>query len=119
MELVVEPAVIQKIQAKKQPQDLILLDNEDGEGPFVDYMVSCQLYGGFRLLLVDPALTKEVLAVYSIRFETAAGPILMKPSGNLFLDTCNRLLVEPTYQRIQLKSDSGIIASTVELSRKK
>lgn len=52
MELSISSEAQAVIQAKLKTGDRLLLDNEDGYGPFVDHAVSCQLNSGFRLLLV-------------------------------------------------------------------
>ncbi|MGX7328860.1 iron-sulfur cluster biosynthesis family protein [Enterococcus bulliens] len=115
LKLDIQPEVAAKILAKKQENERILLDNEDGRGPFVDHAISCQLNPSFQLFLVDDSYTDEELKDYSLTVETAVGPVSFKESATRLLDQENRLVIEPTYGRIQLKSDGGILASDVKL----
>lgn len=116
--LEIQDEVVQKVMAQKQEGDRVLLDNEDGRGPFVDHAISCQLNPNFHLYLVDSSYTDEELVDYSLRFETSIGPVFYKESATRLLDQHNRLVIEPTYGRIQLKSDGGILASDVKISHR-
>jgi uncharacterized protein YqkB len=118
MELTISPAAQTYIEAKRKLGDHLLLDNEDGHGPFVDHAVSCQLDSGFRLLFVSAAVDPSLLRDYSVTVTTEIGSISMKPSAKLLLDPVNQLVLEPTYQRLQLKSVGGILSANVPLIRK-
>ncbi|MCM6881560.1 iron-sulfur cluster biosynthesis family protein [Enterococcus italicus] len=118
MELSISSEAQAVIQAKLKTGDRLLLDNEDGHGPFVDHAVSCQLNSGFRLLLVSEAIDAELLADYSIQLPTEIGPVFVKPSGTFLLDAVNYLMIEPSYKRLQLKSDGGILSPNIPIIRK-
>lgn len=117
MKLSITPAAQEQINKVYQPDDILVLDFEDGQGPFVDAGASCQLYPHFRLLFVPNHFSKEELSFYDDQLETELGTVYTKKSSEAFLDKEVRFSVEKSYQRLQLTSDSGVLAATVPLKR--
>jgi uncharacterized protein YqkB len=113
----IDQAAITKISKVKQPGDRLYLDFEDGVGPFAATAISCRLDISFRLILVPADYPEEGLAVYDTKLETGVGVIWLKQGAEMYLEEQTRLVVEPTYQRLQLIADSGILASDVQLLR--
>ncbi len=116
--LEISPEVAKKITDFKGPNERILLDHEDGQGPFVDHAISCQLNPNFSLLFVDQTYTDAELSDYKLKIETNIGPIFLKESATRLLDQDNRLVIEPTYKRVQLKSDGGILVQDIAFVKK-
>ena len=117
MKLILTPEAIEKLQMKMQDGDYILLDYEDATGPFVDSAASCQLYSSFRFLFVPGDFDQEKLAVYDDVHETPLGKVYMKSRSEMLLDNEVRVVVEPVYHALQLRSDSGILANNIEVRR--
>lgn len=117
MKLTLTPEAIEKLQTKMQDGDYILLDYEDATGPFVDSAASCQLYSSFRFLFVPGDFDQEKLAVYDHVHETPLGKVYMKSRSEMLLDNEVRVVVEPVYHALQLRSDSGILADNIEVRR--
>ncbi|MHC5269177.1 iron-sulfur cluster biosynthesis family protein [Enterococcus sp. LJL98] len=105
------------IQKQQQAGDVLLLDFEDAIGPFTEDAVSCQLYPAYRLLLVSQDFPVEKLVDYNHRMPTEMGPVYMKERSEFLLDKEVELLVEPSYRRLQLRSDAGVLAANVPLKR--
>lgn len=89
----------------------------DATGPFVDSAASCQLYSSFRFLFVPGDFDQEKLAVYDHVHETPLGKVYMKSRSEMLLDEEVRVVVEPVYHALQLRSDSGILANNIEARR--
>ncbi|MBM7708578.1 iron-sulfur cluster biosynthesis family protein [Enterococcus lemanii] len=117
MKLSFSQAAQDVILAKQQPGDVILLDYEDAIGPFTQSAVSCQLYPSFRLLLVPKEFPKEQLIDYDDAIETELGIVSVKKRSEMLLDEAIEIMVEPAYQRLQIRSNSGVIAANMPLLR--
>ncbi len=117
MELHISKEAQDVIEKERQTGDWLLLDFEDAIGPFTESAVSCQLYPNFRLLLVPQAFPAEKLVDYDAKLETEMGTVLMKTTSQMLLDKKVEIVVEPSYKRIQLRSDSGILAANLPLKR--
>lgn len=117
MELQITQEVKEKIAAKRQTGDRIFLDFEDGDGPFAATGITCRLDLSFRLLLVAQDYPEEGLAVYDDTIETAIGAIRLKKSSEKYLEAETILAYNPTYNNIQLKGKSGVLADNVPIIR--
>lgn len=117
MKLSITQAAQEVIQSKRQVGDRLLLDFEDAIGPFTENAVSCQLYPAFRLLLVPQVFPEEKLVDYNTVLETELGPVYMKERSRMLLDKEVEIMIEPSYQRIQLRSNAGILAANLPLKR--
>lgn len=117
MELNIEPAAIEKITPYVQPDDRLYLDFEDGVGPFPATEITCRLDIHFRLIIVPQSYPEEGLAIYDTPLTTPLGTIWLKQGAQVYLEEQTRLQVEPTYQRLQLVGNSGILANDVQLLR--
>ncbi|GGI65018.1 MULTISPECIES: iron-sulfur cluster biosynthesis family protein [Enterococcus] len=105
------------IEKQRQAGDRLLLDFEDAIGPFTEDAVSCQLYPNFRLLLVPQEFPENQLADYNDLLETQMGTVYMKKTSQMLLDKEVEIAIEPSYQRIQLRSNAGILAANLPLKR--
>ncbi len=117
MELIVTEEAKQKIQTQINPEDQLLLDIEDGDGPFVDSRITCQIDTSFRLLIVKKDTEKD-LSLYSETAETAVGPIRMKKSALMYMDDPTTIAIEPTYNSLQLKGPSGLLKGNLQILRR-
>lgn len=115
MKLSVSKEAQEVIQGKRHAEERVLLDFEDAIGPFVDDSVSCQLYPAFRLLLVPQEYPEAKLADYNLLLETEIGPIYMKERSTMLLDKEVEMMIEPSYKRLQIRSNSGILAANVPI----
>ncbi|EOT25601.1 iron-sulfur cluster biosynthesis family protein [Enterococcus saccharolyticus] len=107
----------EKINGIRQAGDRIVLDFEDAIGPFVESGASCQLYPNFRVLFVPKEFPEAELVDYDDHLTTELGTVYVKSTSERYLDQETRLSVEPTYQRVQLVSDSGVLAANVPMKR--
>lgn len=105
------------INKQRQTGDRLLLDYEDAIGPFTEKAASCQIYTSFRLLLVPAEFPEEELSDYDDRIETNAGIVYMKKTSQMLLDSEVSIVIEKSYRRIQIISDSGVLASNLSLKR--
>ena len=112
-----DAAAVVKISEVKQEGDRIYLDFEDGVGPFPATAISCRLDISFRLILVPADYPEEGLSIYDTKLDTAIGTVWLKQGAAMYLEERTRLVVDPDYQRLQLTSDSGLLASNVQLLR--
>ena len=110
-----DAAAVAKISEVKQEGDRIYLDFEDGVGPAT--AISCRLDISFRLILVPADYPEEGLSIYDTKLDTAIGTVWLKQGAAMYLEERTRLVVDPDYQRLQLTSDSGLLASNVQLLR--
>ncbi|MBN2901058.1 MAG: iron-sulfur cluster biosynthesis family protein, partial [Limosilactobacillus mucosae] len=60
---------------------------------------------------------EEGLAIYDTPLTTPLGTIWLKQGAQVYLEEQTRMQVEPTYQRLQLVGNSGILANDVQLLR--
>jgi uncharacterized protein YqkB len=117
MKLQVTREAQEKMNAIRQEGDRILLDFEDAIGPFVEAGASCQLYPNFRVLFVPKEFPESELAVYDDRVETELGIVYIKSTSERYLDNETKISIEAAYQRMQLVSDSGVLAANVPMKR--
>ena len=114
MELLLTDEAKEKLLAQQNEDEQLLLDIEDGDGPFADSRVTCQIDTSFRLILVKKETTKD-LSLYSVQVETAVGPIYIKKSALMYLDDPTTIAVEPTYKSLQLKGPSGLLKGNLQI----
>lgn len=114
MELLLTEEAKEKIQSQVNAEEQLLLDIEDGDGPFADTRVTCQIDTSFRLLIVKKDTDKD-LSLYSETAETTVGPIRMKKSALMYMDDPTTIAVEPTYNSLQLKGPSGLLKGNLQM----
>ena len=117
MKLTIAKEVQEKITGLSQAGDRLVLDFEDGIGPFVEAGASCQFYPNFRLLFVPKEFPEAELAVYDDQLATELGPVYLKKSSEMLLDEDTQITIERAYQRVQLTAKSGILAANLPLKR--
>lgn len=117
MKLTITKEAQEKMTALCQDGDYLVLDFEDGQGPFVESGASCQLYPNYRLLFVPEKFSASELTIYDDQLETEAGLVYMKKSSEMFLDDQVILKVENAYQRLQLQSNSGVLVANLPMKR--
>ncbi|MBO0482115.1 iron-sulfur cluster biosynthesis family protein [Candidatus Enterococcus courvalinii] len=117
MELIVTKEAQNWLESHREEDEQILLDLENGDGPFADSRITCQLDTAFRLILIKKQSTAD-LSLYSILVDTPLGPIRIKKSAEMYLDDPTTLALEPTYQSLQLKGPSGLLKGNLPVVRK-
>ncbi|WP_226789470.1 iron-sulfur cluster biosynthesis family protein [Latilactobacillus graminis] len=111
MTLTMTPAAIAKIQAKMTSGQKILLDLDDGVGPFsnVGY---CSLDTSFRLLLV-PA--DADIKDYPGEFESNLGPVYYKDYAASYFDEHEILDINDKNQMLTLSNHSGLVDGHISI----
>lgn len=117
MELIVTKEAQNWLEKHREKDEQILLDLENGDGPFSDSRITCQLDTAFRLIFLKKESTAD-LSLYSILADTPLGPIRIKKSAEMYLDDPTTLALEPTYQSLQLKGPSGLLKGNLPVVRK-
>ncbi|MEQ3378930.1 iron-sulfur cluster biosynthesis family protein [Enterococcus lactis] len=117
MKLEVTKEAQEVLKNKLEADDQLLLDIENGDGPFAESQVSCQLDAAFRLIIVKKD-TQTDLSLYSVVADTPVGPIKIKDSAILYMDDPSTLALEPTYNSLQLKGPSGLRKGNLQVVRK-
>lgn len=111
MALKITPAAVAKIKDKMTPGQKILLDLDDGVGPFsnVGY---CSLDTSFRLLLV-PA--DADIKDYPDEFESDLGAVYYKDYAAGYFDEHEVLDVNEKNQMLTLSNNSGLIDGHISI----
>lgn len=111
MALKITPAAVAKIKDKMTPGQKILLDLDDGVGPFsnVGY---CSLDTNFRLLLV-PA--DADIKDYPDEFESNLGAVYYKDYAAGYFDEHEVLDVNEKNQMLTLSNNSGLIDGHISI----
>ncbi|WP_235601690.1 MULTISPECIES: iron-sulfur cluster biosynthesis family protein [Latilactobacillus] len=111
MALKITPAAVAKIKDKMTPGQKILLDLDDGVGPFsnVGY---CSLDTSFRLLLV-PA--DADIKDYPDEFESNLGAVYYKDYAAGYFDEHEVLDVNEKNQMLTLSNNSGLIDGHISI----
>ncbi|MEY8446649.1 iron-sulfur cluster biosynthesis family protein [Enterococcus ratti] len=116
MELLLTNEAKDMLQTQLNEKEQVLLDIEDGDGPFANSRITCQLDTSFRLLIVKKETTND-LSLYSEKVETTIGPIWIKRNALLYMDDPTTIAVEPTYKSLQLKGASGLLKGNLQIVR--
>lgn len=111
MELKMSQAVINKLEGYHSNEGALLLDLDDGVGPYSKLGI-CSLDTSFRFLLVSD---KEVPAPYTITLSSAVGPIYIKDYTANYFDQEPKLNLNERFQSIMLETESGVVDSNVEI----
>lgn len=90
---------------------LLLLDLDDGVGPFSQLGV-CSLDTSFRILIVQK---DSDLKDYSLHLDSTIGPIYIKEYTNNYFNERPIMDLNPRFQNLMLKSATGIIDNNVEI----
>ncbi|EOH91417.1 iron-sulfur cluster biosynthesis family protein [Enterococcus villorum] len=114
MELLLTEEAKEKLQNQINEGEQVLFDIEDGDGPFADSRVTCQLDTSFRLIIVKKNTTKD-LSLYTEKVKTPIGVIWIKKSALIYMDNPTTIAVEPTYKSLQLKGASGLLKGNLQI----
>jgi len=114
MEFIVSKEAEELLRGKVNDNEQLLLDVEDGDGPFANSRITCQIDTSFRLIIVEKETSAD-LSLYSEVVDTQMGPIKIKKSALVYLDNPTTLAVEPTYKSLQLKGPGGIIKNNLQI----
>ena len=91
----------------------LFLDFVDGDSPAQNEAISCTLGVQFRLISVVDAVSFATFAKYQVLLPTELGDVGVKESSLLYLDQENVLDFSPQMWQLQLKGESGILATKV------
>lgn len=114
MEFIVSKEAEELLRGKVNDNEQLLLDVEDGDGPFANSRITCQIDTSFRLIIVEKETSAD-LSLYSEVVDTQMGPIKIKKSALVYFDNPTTLAVEPTYKSLQLKGPGGIIKNNLQI----
>jgi len=114
MEFIVSKEAEELLRGKVNDNEQLLLGVEDGDGPFANSRITCQIDTSFRLIIVEKETSAD-LSLYSEVVDTQMGPIKIKKSALVYLDNPTTLAVEPTYKSLQLKGPGGIIKNNLQI----
>lgn len=100
-----------KLEKHLQPGQKILLDLDDGLGPFSNEG-TCALLTKFRILIVDGT---EDLKDYSVHLDSDIGTIYFKDSAKDFLDDGMSIRVDPKTQLLIFSNTKETIDKSVNI----
>ena len=111
-QLFFRPEVAQRIQNAQKPGYVLVLDFEDGSGPFNQQALSCSFDVNFSLLVVP---VQSVTTAYPLVVTSNLGPVYTKNNTKLYLDS-TIVFRQPSHTRtIRMQNDSGMISGNVPL----
>lgn len=100
-----------RVQRYLQPGKVMLLDFDDGVGPF-STTGSCTLDGGYRLLFVN---ANQDLSAYDFAIESNLGIIRIKGESRMQFDSEMEIRFNPHLFTLPLVSRQGMLCENVEL----
>ena len=110
MELRLTPAAQEFLQKQFQGNPAyLLLDYLDGDSPFNDQAIGCQLYDNYRLILLDQQHEAINWDFYDLVLETELAPLHLKPKYEMLLDPHVVIDYDPRYLSLTMRGDSGIL----------
>lgn len=110
MEIIFSDKAKARIERDLMPGKVLVLDFDDGVGPFSD-AATCTLDVSFNLLIVDPAeLTKD----FDTTITSNLGDVYVKEYAKNQMDAHMRMDLDK-YLRFQLTSDSGMLDPNITL----
>lgn len=111
MEMTITPAAQQRLARYLAPHKKIILDFDDGVGPFSD-LGNCSLDVNFKLIFVDQAMP---LPDFTAHFSSNLGEIYYKAYAKSQYAAQMTLDFDPTYFTLPLKSPYGLLSDNVEV----
>ncbi|KRN29006.1 hypothetical protein IV38_GL001220 [Lactobacillus selangorensis] len=111
MKLTVTEAAQAKLQPYLNDQDKLLLNFDDGVGPF-SKVGTCALNTSFDILVVDDVATPD----YNVAVSSNIGKdFWIKDYSKIYLDTNMKLDIKQSTNTLALSGDSGILDSNVQI----
>lgn len=110
MYLKITPAAQERLQTKLGTGQRLLLDFDDGVGPFSP-VGACSLNLGYRLIVV-PA-TFDMTTDYRETIDSDLGPIAIKPYSETYLADQMKLDLNKQRDVLTLSSNQGLLAARV------
>lgn len=95
---------------KKQDNEVILLDLDDGVGMF-SKVGMCSLDTSFRILLVEDSI--DFHNDYSLEIDSNAGPVFVKKSSDYYFKDNITFKVKPSTTTLQMSDSSEMIDGSV------
>ncbi|QBO36805.1 iron-sulfur cluster biosynthesis family protein [Periweissella cryptocerci] len=93
----------------------VLMDFDDGVGPFTEHGASCTLDVAFRIIIV----AKDTdIKDYQQVINTNLGPMLGKEYANYALNDVMKITLQPTFNRWELKGESETIDPALQIVTK-
>lgn len=111
MNIQITPAAKAKLTPYTAEHAILLLDLDDGVGSFSKFGV-CSLDTSFRVLIVQ---NDSDLKDYSLEMKSEVGPIYIKEYTKDYFTENPQLDLNPRFQNLVLKSETGIIDNNVEI----
>ncbi|WP_283585708.1 iron-sulfur cluster biosynthesis family protein [Limosilactobacillus ingluviei] len=111
MELTITPAAQKRLARYLAPHKKIILDFDDGVGPFSD-LGNCSLDVNFKLIFVDE---KMDLPDFKAHFSSNYGEIYYKAYAQPQYAEQMTLDFDATYSTLPLKSPHGLLSDNVEV----
>jgi uncharacterized protein YqkB len=111
MKLTMSEAVTKKLAGYNLEGSALLLDLDDGVGPYSKLGI-CSLDTSFRFLLVAD---NPVPAPYSVTLSSEVGPIYIKDYTLTYFDKEPKLSLNDRFQSIMLETESGVVDRNVEV----
>lgn len=111
MQLTVTPAAQERLAKYLQKNPKLVLDYDDGVGPFSD-LGNCSLDANYKLVFVDPTAD---LPDFDAHFSSNIGEIYYKGYTKPQYDEDMRLDFESTFFTIPLKSSRGTLTDNIEV----
>ena len=111
MQINFSSAAVKEVQAYLNSDTRILLDFDDGVGPF-SHVATCSLDAGFGLLFVTTQMDTHE---YNQKISSNLGPIYIKDYSATQLDEDMQVRFNQKYAILSLQSDHRIITPNLEL----
>lgn len=111
MDITLQAAVQTKLASLLDDKSALLLDLDDGVGPFSKIGV-CSLDTSFRLLVVPKT---EVQAPYTVSLESELGPVYIKDYTQEYFTDHNTVTFDARLSTLGLKTAQQTLDSHVEL----
>ena len=87
----------------------ILLDYLDGDSPYNDKAIGCQLYDDFRLIFFHELVPEVHWDFYDLTLSTELGNVVLKSKYTMFLDSHTTIDYAPNYLSLTMRGNSGIL----------
>lgn len=115
MQLTFDNAIKAKIAPYLQKGAKILLDFDDGIGPFVDHAIACSIGISYRIIIIDE---NDDSKDYQEIIKSNLGVIYSKKYANYTLADDLKLSIKPPFNTWQLSGDGMLIDDGVQLITK-
>jgi len=110
MKLSIPQELLEKYPKIKEAKYL-LLDFDDGVGPYSQLGNACSIGSHFKLVLLD----EELPEVFDKQIDSNVGPVYIKGYSTMYLDQNMRIVRNPSYGNFELRSDNTLLDSNLEI----